>query len=87
MSYCCGTSFSVFIEIQDNFNIKFEDLQIGFYPIFNSTQESTRDKEERSGQNMAITDPYSGKVMNLERVSNASSLRSTKSIGFIVYDK
>lgn len=44
-------------------------------------------KNEQDGQNVVVTDPYSGKLMNLERVSNASSLRSTKSIGFIAYDK
>lgn len=42
--------------------------------------------EEQKGQNVVVTDPFSGKLMNLERVSNASSLRSTKSIGFIAYD-
>ena len=44
-------------------------------------------KNEQNGQNVVVTDPHSGKLMNLERVSNASSLRSTKSIGFIAYDK
>ncbi|XP_028401316.1 uncharacterized protein LOC114524440 isoform X2 [Dendronephthya gigantea] len=40
----------------------------------------------REDRNTVITDPYSGKLMNLERGSTASSLRSTKSIGFIAYD-
>ena len=44
-------------------------------------------KEEERNPNMVVTDPYSGKLMNLERVSNASSLRSTRSVGFIAYDK
>ena len=53
--------------------------------LFSSTAESA--KNEQNGQNVVVTDPYSGKLMNLERVSNAGSLRSTKSIGFIAYDK
>ena len=49
-------------------------------------EENGSKKDDGKGQNMVVTDPYSGKVMNLERVSNASSLRSTKSVGFIAYD-